>query len=127
MAGGLMLCVLATTARTAGAAGPAQGKTMFAVMNWARDNQPQHTCELADRGQRPVAPCRDPAHMSTLAVSGLVGTLAELGLVVAVGGMLWSAVRRLRRGRIAIVRCQACGRPASRAYPRCRRCGEDLP
>ena len=61
-----------------------------------------------------------------MAGTSLVGAAAEAGLVVAVGGMLWSVVRRLRRGRIAVVRCGACGRTASRAYPLCRRCGEPL-
>lgn len=47
----------------------------------------------------------------------------ELAFVVAVGGMLWSAVRLLRAGQIRVYRCPACGRPTSRAYPRCTRCG----
>ncbi|HEX4979371.1 MAG TPA: hypothetical protein VFV35_04830 [Acidimicrobiales bacterium] len=51
----------------------------------------------------------------------------ELLIVVAVGGMVFSAIRRLRRGEIAVYRCRACGRPTSRAFPKCRRCGADLP
>ncbi|MDQ4132845.1 MAG: hypothetical protein M3179_06465 [Actinomycetota bacterium] len=47
----------------------------------------------------------------------------ELLLVVAVGGMLVSALLRLRRGEIRVVRCRACGRPTSRAYPNCKHCG----
>ena len=47
-------------------------------------------------------------------------------MVVALGGMAWSAVRRLRRGQIPVVRCEACGRPTSRAYDRCPACGAAL-
>ena len=59
-------------------------------------------------------------------MSPLVRDLAEALMVVAVGGMLWSAVARLRRGRVAAVRCSACGRTASRAYPCCARCGAPM-
>ncbi|MGI8777003.1 MAG: hypothetical protein ACR2LJ_06360 [Acidimicrobiales bacterium] len=54
--------------------------------------------------------------------TNLVGDGAEVLLVVAVGGMLWSAVARLLHGRIGVVRCRACGRTGSRAYPRCPWC-----
>ncbi len=50
----------------------------------------------------------------------------ELLFVIAVGGMLWSAVRRLRAGQIDVFRCPACERPTSRAYPRCTRCDVTL-
>ena len=50
----------------------------------------------------------------------------ELLIVIAVGGMLWSAVARLRRGQIRAFTCPACGRPTSRAYPQCKHCGADL-
>ncbi|HET7489202.1 MAG TPA: hypothetical protein VFJ85_14825 [Acidimicrobiales bacterium] len=50
----------------------------------------------------------------------------ELLFVVAVGGMVWSAVRRLRAGHIAVPLCPGCGRPASRAYPLCKHCGCEL-
>ena len=50
----------------------------------------------------------------------------ELLFVVAVGGMLWSAVRKLRSGQIEVVRCPACDRPTSRAYPRCKHCDTEL-
>jgi len=50
----------------------------------------------------------------------------ELLFVVAIGGMLWSAVRRLHAGQIEVFRCPACKRPTSRAYPRCTRCGLTL-
>ena len=46
----------------------------------------------------------------------------EIAFVVAVGGILWSSVRRLRRGEIKAYTCVACGRPTSRAYPRCKHC-----
>jgi uncharacterized OB-fold protein len=59
-------------------------------------------------------------------MSPLARDVAEVLMVVAVGGMLWSAVARLRRGQVAAVRCPACGRLASRAYPRCSRCGSPL-
>ncbi|MGH9182956.1 MAG: hypothetical protein ACRDZ9_03930 [Acidimicrobiales bacterium] len=51
----------------------------------------------------------------------------EVLMVVAVGGMLWSVVGRLRHGQIRVHTCPGCGRPASRAYPRCRHCGTELP
>jgi len=47
----------------------------------------------------------------------------ELLFVVALGGMVWSAVVKLRRGEIKVVRCDQCGRPTSNAYPICRHCG----
>ncbi len=43
-------------------------------------------------------------------------------LVVAVGGMLWSAVSRIRQGRVVVPRCPSCGRVVSRANPRCPHC-----
>ena len=51
----------------------------------------------------------------------------ELLMVVAVGGMLWAAVSRLRRGEIRVYRCIACGRPTSRGYPRCKHCDVEQP
>jgi uncharacterized OB-fold protein len=53
--------------------------------------------------------------------------LLEALFVVAVGGMLWSAVGRLRRGEIPVVRCGACGRPCSNAYGVCKHCGAPRP
>jgi uncharacterized OB-fold protein len=50
----------------------------------------------------------------------------ELLFVVAVGGMLFSALRKLRAGQITVMRCPSCGRPTSRAYPRCKHCGAEL-
>jgi hypothetical protein len=56
----------------------------------------------------------------------LVRDALEVLFVVAVGGMLWSAIRRLRRGEIRAFTCSACGRPTSRAYPRCKHCDAEL-
>ncbi|MEW6153267.1 MAG: hypothetical protein AB1673_04650 [Actinomycetota bacterium] len=53
----------------------------------------------------------------------LVRDVLEVAMVVALGGMLWSAVDRLRKGRLPVTRCGQCGRPSSRAYERCPRCG----
>lgn len=50
----------------------------------------------------------------------------EVLFVIAVGAMLWSALRRLRTGQVQVYRCPACERPTSRAYPRCTRCGFTL-
>ena len=50
----------------------------------------------------------------------------ELLFVIAVGGMLWSAVGKLRAGQIRVVRCPSCDRPTSRAYPRCKHCDTPL-
>ena len=57
----------------------------------------------------------------------LVRDLLELLIVVAVGGMLVSAVIRLRRGQIAVYRCPACERPTTRANGICKHCGAALP
>jgi hypothetical protein len=51
----------------------------------------------------------------------------EVLMVVAVGGMLWAAIGRLRRREIRVYRCVACGRPTSRAYPRCKHCDVEQP
>ncbi|HEX2024567.1 MAG TPA: hypothetical protein VHF00_07655 [Acidimicrobiales bacterium] len=59
-------------------------------------------------------------------MSPLVRDVAEVLMVVAVGGMLWSAVGRVRRREIRPVRCPACGRAVSRAYPRCPGCREPI-
>ncbi len=56
----------------------------------------------------------------------LVRDALEIAMIVALGGMLWSAVRRLRAGEVDVYRCHACGRPTSRAYPDCRHCGVTL-
>ncbi len=48
----------------------------------------------------------------------------EALFVIAVGGMMWSVLVRLRRGDIEVVRCAHCGRPTSNAYPACKQCGQ---
>jgi len=53
----------------------------------------------------------------------LVRDALEVLLVVAVGGILWSAIARMRRGEVTVMRCPACGRAVSRAYERCGHCG----
>ncbi len=60
-------------------------------------------------------------------MNNAVRDVLEIAILVAVGGMLWQVVVRLRRGEIAVVRCAACGRPTSRAYPRCKHCGAPQP
>ena len=57
----------------------------------------------------------------------LVRDVLELAIVIAVGGMVWSVVRRFRRGELAVHRCPDCDRPTSRADPACRHCGAVLP
>ena len=57
----------------------------------------------------------------------LVRDLLEVLIVVAVGGMLFSAVRRLRAGAIPVYRCPTCERPTTRANGICKHCGADLP
>ncbi|HYF45052.1 MAG TPA: hypothetical protein VD926_02505 [Acidimicrobiales bacterium] len=47
----------------------------------------------------------------------------EILIVIAIGGILWSVIGKLRRGEISVVRCEACDRPTSRAYPNCKHCG----
>jgi rRNA maturation endonuclease Nob1 len=57
----------------------------------------------------------------------LVRDLLEIAVLVALGGMVCSAVRRLKAGRVHVYRCHACARPTSRAYPDCRHCGVTRP
>jgi hypothetical protein len=61
----------------------------------------------------------------TEAVDNLVRDAIEVTILVAVIGMLVSAVRRVRRGQVEVVRCATCGRPTSRAYPNCKHCGAE--
>jgi hypothetical protein len=51
----------------------------------------------------------------------------EVLIIVAIGGMVWSVLTRLRRGELKVPSCPECGGPASRAYPVCRHCGVELP
>lgn len=57
----------------------------------------------------------------------LIRDAIELLIVIAVGGMLWTVISRLRSGRIRVVRCLECHRPTSRAYPVCKWCGAPWP
>jgi len=57
----------------------------------------------------------------------LLRDLLEALFVVAIGGMVLSVVRRLRRGEIEVIRCEGCGRPCSNAYRVCRHCGAPRP
>lgn len=57
----------------------------------------------------------------------LVRDVLEVLIVIAVGGMVVSTVRRLRRGEIVVYRCGACDRPTTRANGICKHCGADLP
>lgn len=59
--------------------------------------------------------------------SSLLRDGLELLFVIAAGGMVVSAVRRLRRGEIAVVRCESCGRPCSNAYSVCKHCRAPRP
>jgi predicted amidophosphoribosyltransferase len=57
----------------------------------------------------------------------LVRDLLEVLVVVAIGGMLFSAVRRLRAGALPVYRCPSCERPTTRANGICKHCGTELP
>jgi len=57
----------------------------------------------------------------------LIRDALEVLIVIAVGGMVWSVLSRLRRGELVVPSCPQCGRPASRAYPNCRHCGAPQP
>ena len=61
-----------------------------------------------------------------MSAENLVRDLLELLIVIAVGGMAVSAVRRLRRGEIQVYRCPSCERPTTRANGICKHCGADL-
>jgi len=56
----------------------------------------------------------------------MVRNVAELMLAVAVGGMLFSALTRLRRGQAIPRLCPGCGRTVSRVYEACPRCGQTI-
>ena len=53
----------------------------------------------------------------------MVRNVAEILLVIAVGGMLFSALTRLRRGQAIPRLCPGCSRTVSRVYDACPRCG----
>ncbi len=53
----------------------------------------------------------------------MVRNVAEILITVAIGGMLVSALTRLRRGQANPRLCPGCGRTVSRVYDACPRCG----
>ena len=57
----------------------------------------------------------------------MVRNLAEILMTVAIGGMLFSALARLRRGQARPRLCPGCGRTVSRVYEACPRCGRPAP
>lgn len=61
--------------------------------------------------------------MTALDTGDLIRDAFEILIVVAIGGMVWSVLSRLRRGQLVVPSCPECGNPASRAYPNCRHCG----
>jgi len=56
----------------------------------------------------------------------LVRDALEVAVVVAVGGMLVSVLRRLRRGELPLVTCPRCERPTTRANGICKHCAAPL-
>jgi len=56
----------------------------------------------------------------------MVRNAIEVLMVIAVGGMLWSAVTRLRRGQARPRLCPGCGRAFSRVYDTCPHCGHPM-
>ncbi|MGC8480232.1 MAG: hypothetical protein ACP5PJ_01675 [Acidimicrobiales bacterium] len=60
--------------------------------------------------------------IGALVVHNAFRDLLELLFVVAIAGMLYSAIRSVARGEVRPLRCPNCRRPTSRAYPRCRFC-----
>ncbi len=71
---------------------------------------------------RPVSTGRATGY-DVMDQEALVRVGLELVIVIAVGGMLVSALRRLLKGQVTVHRCPACERPTTRANPRCRHCG----
>jgi hypothetical protein len=55
--------------------------------------------------------------------SPLVRDVFEGMMVAGVGGTMIAAFNRLRRHEINVNMCANCGRPCSRAYPNCTKCG----
>lgn len=54
----------------------------------------------------------------------MVRNVAEILMTVAIGGMLFSALARLRRGQAIPRLCPGCGRTVARVYATCPRCGQ---
>jgi hypothetical protein len=60
-------------------------------------------------------------------VEALLRDVLEVAIVVAVGAMVVTVVRRLVAGELRVYHCSSCARPTSRAYPRCRHCHREQP
>ena len=56
----------------------------------------------------------------------MVRNVAEILITVAIGGMLFSALARLRRGQASPRLCPGCGRTVARGYETCPRCGKPI-
>ncbi|HWI05641.1 MAG TPA: hypothetical protein VNT52_17675 [Acidimicrobiales bacterium] len=54
----------------------------------------------------------------------MVRDVAEVLMTVAIGGMLFSVLARLRRGQANPRLCPGCGRTVARVYETCPRCGQ---
>ena len=61
-----------------------------------------------------------------MVLSSLVRDGAEVLMIVAVGGMAWAALTRLRRGQARPCLCPGCGRTVARVYDACPRCGHPV-
>ena len=61
-----------------------------------------------------------------MVLSSLVRDGAEVLMVVAVGGMVWAALTRLRRGQARPRLCPGCGRTVARIYDACPHCGHPV-
>jgi Zn finger protein HypA/HybF involved in hydrogenase expression len=57
----------------------------------------------------------------------VIRDLLEIAMVVAIGGMLVSAVIRIRRGEIVAYHCPQCQSAISRAYRKCPKCKHAQP
>jgi len=73
-------------------------------------------------GRRAAPERQPPATMGIMTGATALRDGLEALFVVAVGGMVVSAITRIRRGQIRAVRCEHCGRATSNAYPNCRAC-----
>lgn len=51
----------------------------------------------------------------------------EVLITLSIGAMLFSVIRRARKGELRVYRCIACDRPTSRGYPRCKHCNTEQP
>ena len=61
--------------------------------------------------------------MPRMTGDGMMRDGAEILLAVAVAGMLWATVARMRREQAVPALCPGCGRSVSRVYDACPHCG----